>query len=426
MNRPSRSGRRLLSLLLVVLVGQAACRRSPSPAASAPAKPPRPADARPDILLVTVENLRVDGVDGALRRGGDSALARLAKEGIFFPNGYTPSPAPLPAAGTILTGLPPAAHGAWGPGRVVDPSLPTLAGRLAAAGWRTEAIVSSRRLARGTGVERGFAGFDDAIPEGLVARSPLDTALAAKRRVEAAPAGPLFAWVHLTLDAGSPQGDAMRRALDYDLVVGGLDATLDELLPAFGLRDAAKRVIVLAATHGVELGERGGRAPTGFTLFEPVVNVPILLSVDGFAAIRAESPALLVDIAPTLLALASVEPGDGLPGRRLDELALAPAPVERAVLVTSRLPEMAGRGGAITAFRRGTDKLIESGADAWFFDLAADPAETTNTRAVRPSEFERLRREREAEAAREGERGDGRRPAAVPPDPAALESLGYF
>lgn len=426
MNASPRFGRLLLPLLLLAVVGLTSCRRSAPPAASVPTKPPRPTDARPDILLVTVENLRVDGVDGAVRRGGDSPLAGLAQGGIFFPNGYTPSPAPLPATGTILTGLPPAAHGAWGPGSLVDPSLSTLAARLAAAGWRTEAIVSSRRLARGTGVERGFAGFDDAIPEGLVVRSPLDTALAAKGRIEAAPAGPLFAWVHLTLDAGGPQDEPLRRSLDYGLVVKGLDAALAELLPAFGLRAVAKRVIVVAGTNGVELGERGERTPTGFALFEPVINVPIVLSLDGFAAIRAESPALLVDIAPTLLALAAIEPGDELPGRRLDELALAPAPVERPVLVTSRLPEMAGRGGTITAFRRGSDKLIESGGEAWFFDLAADPAETINTRAVRPSEFERLRRERESEAAKEGERSDGRRPAAVSPDPAALKSLGYF
>jgi len=94
--------------------------------------------SKPNIVLVTIDTLRADHVGryGA-PPGSTPALDALASEGLRFENAISPVPLTRPAHTSLLTGLYPPEHGIRDnlPAKL-DSSIPTLATRLEAAGYR--------------------------------------------------------------------------------------------------------------------------------------------------------------------------------------------------------------------------------------------------------------------------------------------------
>lgn len=65
-----------------------------------------------NVLLVTIDTLRVDRVGAFGGRGGlTPALDQLAAEGLRLTRAYSPAPLTLPARASILTGVSPPVHG---------------------------------------------------------------------------------------------------------------------------------------------------------------------------------------------------------------------------------------------------------------------------------------------------------------------------
>ncbi|TAH34609.1 MAG: hypothetical protein EYC70_16895 [Planctomycetota bacterium] len=118
-----------------------------------------PAAAGPDIVLVSVDTLRAD----ALRQQAASLpqLSDLRASGIDADYALAPSNQTGPAHATLFTGLPVLEHGMRHNHQVLDASLPTLAERLAAGGYRRAAVVSNPVLRAGAGFARGFEAYDD-------------------------------------------------------------------------------------------------------------------------------------------------------------------------------------------------------------------------------------------------------------------------
>ncbi len=112
----------------------------------------------PDILLLSVDTLRADAA------GEMEVHARLARDGAVFREVQSAAPWTLPALATLHTGLPVSGHGAGLSilgSSGIRASAPTLAERLAAAGYDTAAVVARNGFAgRGFGFDRGFAVFD--------------------------------------------------------------------------------------------------------------------------------------------------------------------------------------------------------------------------------------------------------------------------
>ena len=99
-----------------------------------------PADRRPHILLITMDELRRDalgcyGAEAVATPGVDS----IAAAGVRFDAAWTPSPLCLPARCSILTGLYPHNSRAYSNFRpcALSPELPNLYNRLRAAGYFT-------------------------------------------------------------------------------------------------------------------------------------------------------------------------------------------------------------------------------------------------------------------------------------------------
>ena len=112
----------------------------------------------PNLLLVTLDTTRADRLGcygfGAART---PAIDRLAAEGVRCANAITAAPITLPSHATIMTGLYPPAHGVRDNGAYgLGDGVTTLAERLKAAGYETQAFVSAAVLARLYNLGQGF------------------------------------------------------------------------------------------------------------------------------------------------------------------------------------------------------------------------------------------------------------------------------
>ena len=182
----------------------------------------------------------------------------------------------------------------------------------------------------------------------------------------------------LDLDGLELTGAQIRNARRaYYGAISYLDDNIGRVLAA--LRAANRNrptMIIFASDHGEMLGERGLWFKMSF--FERSARVPLIMNGPGVAATRVGAPVSLVDLLPTLLDVAGLEPPGGrTPGRSLLPAARgAPGSDPRPVFA-----EFLGEGLTEPAvmIRDGRFKYISmQGAPALLFDVVADPEERTN------------------------------------------------
>ncbi len=166
---------------------------------------------------------------------------------------------------------------------------------------------------------------------------------------------------------------AARRA--YLANVSYVDRWLGEILTTLdrhGMSDDT--IVVFTADHGDMLGERGLWYKMNF--FEHAARVPLIICAPGLLMPgRLTTPATLLDVAPTLMDFAGVEPAPQFDGASLVPFASRPDPGRTVV------GEYLGEGAVAPIFmiRRDQWKFVWSEPDgAQLYDLAADPAELTN------------------------------------------------
>ncbi|HSS95127.1 MAG TPA: choline-sulfatase [Candidatus Dormibacteraeota bacterium] len=161
---------------------------------------------------------------------------------------------------------------------------------------------------------------------------------------------------------------------------------LMKALAETGLRD--ETVVIFAADHGEMLGERG--LWYKMTFFEPSAAVPLIVSSPRtFRARRVSANVSLLDLAPTLLELASPHPasrreadlpttwGSGFDGASLVPLLGGGDGTRRAAVVGEYLAE--GAVAPVVMIRRESLKFIASPGDPdQLFDVDADPDELNN------------------------------------------------
>ena len=109
---------------------------------------------------------------------------------------------------------------------------------------------------------------------------------------------------------------------DYHRLVAGVDESIGQLREAIARRGAAQDTAILfTSDNGLLMGEHGliGK----WLMFEESIRVPLLLHLpgEGEPGRRIEQPVLNIDVAPTLLALAGLEPAAEMQGRSLVGLA---------------------------------------------------------------------------------------------------------
>jgi arylsulfatase A-like enzyme/Flp pilus assembly protein TadD len=355
--------------------------------ALAPSPPARP----PNVLLVTVDTLRPDALGWVAGRNATPEMDRLAAEGFAFPAAVSPAPVTLPAHASILTGLVPRRHGARDNGQPLPEGPVTLAETLGARGYATGAFVSGFPLARAFGVDRGFAHYDDALPDGPPDRRERRAARTADAAATwiAAAREPWFAWVHFydPHDPYEAPGATPRAA--YDGEVAAVDRALGTLRRRAGTRGAV--LTVLAADHGESLGEHG-EDTHGFFVYESTIAVPLVVHYPArVRAGRSDAPARLVDVAPTLHDLLGLPALAGVDGVSLVPLTEGAArDVPPAAIETLR-PWASYGWAPLRARREGSWKYVDAPRRE-LYDLSRDPGEQRNLAAAEPARADAMAR----------------------------------
>ena len=167
-----------------------------------------------------------------------------------------------------------------------------------------------------------------------------------------------------------------------------LVASFLEELDSLGLRE--NTVFAFLSDHGESWGERfhakdavkGVYHMHGATLFDEIVEVPLILSAPGLEPDVVDSQVRSIDLMPTLLELA------GLPAREMDGESLLRVDGDRDAIVTGT--DM----GALTklAVRKPPWKLIlhvESGEEE-AYNLELDPRELDSRPADAPPELREI------------------------------------
>lgn len=273
------------------------------------------APARPSLVLVTVDRLAADrlGCFGGPPEAA-SSLCALGADGLRFAWATTPSLGEASAAASLLTGLPPEAHGVEDQGvDFLADRHETIAESLARAGYATGAFVASPRLNRARRLDQGFDHYDDrpVYEPGEAGNASIARASAIQDWIETA-GSPFFVWIHLRSEPGLGELDRLidrlARVLERDPDGPGL------LFVA--LAGEASAAISRSPVHGSDprspTSDASGSRNRAGGIELPAYRVPLLWRPpDGVPApaIRYRLASVL-DVLPTLRAAAGLSIAD--------------------------------------------------------------------------------------------------------------------
>jgi arylsulfatase A-like enzyme len=402
---------------------------------------------RPNILVYMVDTLRARelGCHGA-EVTRTPAIDAFAAESELFEHARTPSSWTRPTIASLVTGVPPAVHGIQVREDVLvdaGSSLVRLPALLQQRGYYTGAIVANPQVDPIFGFESGFDAFQGLYRERSDRRWPKSNELIAtapmvveevKRFIENAPTDRPFFLIVLSIDPHAPYAPpAPYRAMYDPRTVDGKQRTQEdawrirslmraartspELLAAYrgeiSYTDAAfgelidwmeehaildRTLVAFTADHGEEFAEHGNKTH-GKTLYEEVVNVPLILRHPVYfqGGRRRSENVDLLDLSSTIAAVAGANAPDYWIGRNLRT-----SLPERAIVATSQLDDRHHYSSVVL----NDHKLIENEVTHSFelYNLALDPLEqrplygTGHDRTVNTLVTE-LRRFREGSAA---------------------------
>ena len=346
--------------------------------------PPLPAGPRrpqADVLVITIDALRYDHVGAyGYARNTTPHLDQLAAEGTRFARVYSQAPHTSFSVSSMLTSKYFPSMARLAPGERHD----TIASVLRNYGWKTAAFyppavfyIDSNKLK--TFAETNF-DFEYVKFEFIDAQRRVDQLLAYYDTVKPKRS---FVWVHF-FEPHEPYvahegfsfgaGDVDR----YDSEIAYTDAAVGRLVKEVRARRPGT-IVIVAADHGEEFDEHGGRYH-GSSLYDEQLRIPLIISIPGVPPHVVEGQVELLDVTPTVLNLLDISVPARMRGTDLGPwLATPPAPAARlppafAELEDKRMVSVAG------------EKLLcdmRLGFCA-YYDLTADPHERHNLAEERP------------------------------------------
>ncbi|UCH78131.1 MAG: sulfatase [Candidatus Coatesbacteria bacterium] len=377
----------------------------------------RPVASGPDVVFIVLDAWRADNFNAELM---PKTFAWAQRYGIVYRNARAPASWTAPSMGSVFTGEYPDVHAR----RYLEAPWrrpPTVARLLYDAGYDTRAVNGNRLLQRFSYIVDGFDDFyyGDDVPAlrllhfydtnwyGPAARNLLnpDPSFTTSQRLASRlektfhrrGRRPRFIWVHF-MDPHTPYApppeyydaadqkyvDEYRPALRerapayrrlYDAECRFLDDLLAPRLEE--LVADGRTAVVLASDHGEEFWEHK-TYEHGKSVYETVLRVPLVIVPPGERP-RADfkTPVTLLDLGPTLLDFAGVQPPPNFAGRTL----LRPEGEAEFIYVGSEFTESfeykPNRRDCVIA---GDWKLILPAHNYAFlgelYDLRPDPEET--------------------------------------------------
>ena len=347
----------------LVLGALASCSQPPEPGAPAPGAP------LPDIVLVSIDSLRPDHLGCYGYRAPTSpGIDALAAGGVRCEVALSTTSWTLPAHAALFTGLFDSTHGLVTNGLTLSPDAATLAESLSKRGYRTAGFFGGPYLHPAFGLGKGFDVWESCmspVTEELITGGKLGgesahedvtgprTVAALGRFLEKPDPRPLFLFVHLfdvhydytpppedvtpfdpdysgTLDFAHVDAnpaiskdmaprDRQHLVALYDGEIRFTDRNLGRILEQLShQRSDRTRLLVVTADHGEEFFEHGGKGHQS-SLYEEQVRIPMIWNWPGHLPkdTLVRDTVRIIDIMPTLLAVAGVENPPRMQGRNL-------------------------------------------------------------------------------------------------------------
>jgi len=307
--------------------------------------------AGPNVVLVTIDTLRADHLGSyGYERDTSPFLDSLAAAGTRFADPVAAASWTKPATGTILTGLYPSRHGALYHGSTLQ--LPdgeqTLAEAFHDQGYVTAGFVSNPNIKAVFDFDRGFDAYFDSPVEDTLTRACIRGTLFGQALMKltrhqfnwkyendvrqmnshigawlaANHERPFFLYLHyidphipysppreyreqFAGDHGFVTFNERKRLVGTDLYDGEIrytDEGLRELVAKMKeLENWENTIFVVTSDHGEEFFEHGVLGH-GFSLYQPVLRVPLIFHGPGIPAGQVvEQPVQILDLAATLL-----------------------------------------------------------------------------------------------------------------------------
>jgi len=367
---------------------------------------PRPRDVKRNVILISLDTMRGDQLEGSL--GGIPLmpeLAQRAESGAVFENAYTAYPSTTAGHMTMLTGLYPATHGMVFATGVLSSQITTMPEIFARNGYATVGVTEDAMLSAYVGFVRGFDYYHEmkGKTQWATAGEIEQTFGAGLRWIEDHPNERFFMFLH-TYQVHAPyepppdydvfktwekdgqqlpiDGTTPLPVVDRHLYAGEVrysDAVLKHLLDRLaelGVLD--QTIVAVTGDHGDEFGEHGqiGHAKT---VYDEVLHVPLVFLGPGVvpAGKRIDTPVSLIDLMPTLLDLVGLPVPPGLHGTSLAPL-LRDEPFPSSRVLYAEAPAFGAHTGHRVAVRTAGFKWIvsdEATVPTQIYDLKNDPGE---------------------------------------------------
>lgn len=318
----------LLSIVLMFLFASGATGQEPESSNN---------ENRPNILLITADDLGVQLSSYGMNQINTPHLDRLARSGVRFSNGYVTQASCSPSRSSIFTGLYPHQTGQVGlshRGYQMHEGFPTLPSVLGNAGYHTgvigkihvrpEKAVPFDFTGPGPGKTRDVRHVANVSEQFLKKRTEkpfflmvnyTDPHKPYKRQVKGIPADPVSAdEVQSFPFLGIDTPDVRESVAGFLNSVKRVDEGIGKLLEAVRSTGHLEETIVLfVGDHGPPMD----RAKT--TTYEAGVKVPFIVSWPGVTKPRTVRPELVstVDIVPTLAEAADVRWPNRVAGKSL-------------------------------------------------------------------------------------------------------------
>ena len=347
-----------------------------------------------NFLLITVDTLRADhlGFHGS-EPSPSPYLDALAEQSTVFERGVAASSRTVPSHASIMTSRWVRNHsvGANNGGTRLDETTGTLARRFLDSGWETAAFISNAVLKKRVGLDAGFNTYDDKLEQHesnrthVAERSADRTTDDAIQWLSGHNAKPFFLWVHYNDPHGPyeprdeydlfelphtpeeralpalgtqlghngipayqavyPHGIPSKYRSRYLGEIRSVDAEIQRLIShAESVTDSRELIILFTADHGESMGEEEIYFSHGHGTTPDVAHVPFLLKAPGISPQRRSELVHHVDILPTFLELAGIEPPANAQGVPL-------GPILRAESALPRRPVFTDIGHQVSVYR---------------------------------------------------------------------------
>ncbi|MFN8178783.1 MAG: sulfatase [bacterium] len=376
----------------------------------------------PNVVIYLIDALRKDhlGVYG-YPRSTSPYIDAFAREAVIFEDAYSTTAWTKPAVASLLTGLNPPRHGVLDRRNYLPDSVPILSEYLKALGYATNAVITNPHASAQWGFGRGFDRFSEKKDKWDIRADEVnDTVFKYLSQQKQ----PFFYYIH-TIEPHGP----IAPTAPYDRMFGGhtADGTIPKLEPGaegeliqnakclydgaicfndlqFGRLLAKLRtmglyddtLIILVADHGEEHMDHG-MGGHGEQLYNEVAQIPLIVKYPRghYAGTRTPVRASLLDIVPTVLAVAGADAPGGLEGLDLSRFLESggTASSDRALFLDLNQRRRDGtlrvESGVVDgSFKYMEDLLPEK--RKMLYDLDRDPAERTNLIATDSSQAARL------------------------------------